>query len=95
MTYELNGTHTLLRHDADYYSVRLSVLADVPELDTMLDIDVYARVDYASGALDVFAATGHPGAEVPDGLATWAATRDVEQVCELLRQEHADEEDGT
>jgi len=91
-TYYLLGPHKIVRHDADYYTICIGVLADVPELDTMLDIEMIARVDYESGKLDVVAALGHPSADVPDDLAEWATTYDVERVCELTRREAADME---
>lgn len=54
--YALDGEHSCLRHDAEYTTLRLSVLCDVDDFDTLVNLDVYVRRSHDSGALSLVTA---------------------------------------
>lgn len=92
----IDGVCEVARLADDYFVVRMSVLMDSPACPELVDLDVYARVDYGSFRGCVVAAVprdcGKYGWGVTPELEKWCEKREIESFFAELLQEHYDME---
>ena len=80
--YCLQSIRIMWHNDAGF-GVRMLVEADIPELDEVTDIFVFAFVSRDSGLLNVSEVMSPTAdiAEIPAGLREWASTSAIESAC--------------